>query len=361
MRLRCDGEGEWDAVLDRRGVRLEPVTGPEGDALLAADAVTWRRIASDVGGGMEASRGPPGDPAQPPPRAGLPGRHQRASGPEPPGAQARAHARGRPVDDEAGEGEAVVLIHGLGATKASLLPTLRALAPSFRVIALDLPGFGDSVKPIGKRYDPPFFAGGVVALLDGSDSTARTSSATASAAAWPWRWACSIPTAPPGSRCCVPRWPGCGVRVDAAAAPAAARARPHPARAASRGRAARALVIPGAQETWIAVAVDEFLRLYFDPRGRAALYAAARQIRLEEPGRPASGRACGRWVPTRSSSGAAGPPGPGRLRRARARGAAARSPPDARLRPRAPARGPARTHAAVRDLPQARAPLLSPG
>ena len=67
---------------------------------------------------------------------------------------------------EAGQGPPVVLLHGLGATKASFLPTLGALAPAHRVIAVDLPGFGDSVKPVLAAYDAPFFARSVVALLD---------------------------------------------------------------------------------------------------------------------------------------------------------------------------------------------------
>ena len=42
-------------------------------------------------------------------------------------------------------------------------------------------------------------------------------------------------------------------------------------------------VIPGGQDGWAAAGVDEFLRVYTTPRGRAAFYAAARQIYLEEP------------------------------------------------------------------------------
>ena len=42
-------------------------------------------------------------------------------------------------------------------------------------------------------------------------------------------------------------------------------------------------LIPGAQEGWAAAGVDEFLRAYLTPRGRAAFYAAARHIYLEEP------------------------------------------------------------------------------
>ena len=58
------------------------------------------------------------------------------------------------------------MIHGLGATKVSFLPTLAALAGTHRCIAVDLPGFGDSVKPIRARYDARFFARSMVALLD---------------------------------------------------------------------------------------------------------------------------------------------------------------------------------------------------
>jgi len=42
-------------------------------------------------------------------------------------------------------------------------------------------------------------------------------------------------------------------------------------------------VIPGANEGWTAAGVDEFLRSYVTPAGRAAFYAAARQIYLEAP------------------------------------------------------------------------------
>ena len=48
----------------------------------------------------------------------------------------------------AGEGTPLLCVHGLGGTKSSFLPTVAALAPQgFRVISLDLPGFGDSHKP----------------------------------------------------------------------------------------------------------------------------------------------------------------------------------------------------------------------
>ena len=42
-------------------------------------------------------------------------------------------------------------------------------------------------------------------------------------------------------------------------------------------------MIPGARDGWTAAGVDEFMRAYMTPRGRAAFYSAARQIYLEEP------------------------------------------------------------------------------
>jgi pimeloyl-ACP methyl ester carboxylesterase len=42
-------------------------------------------------------------------------------------------------------------------------------------------------------------------------------------------------------------------------------------------------LIPAARDGWAAAGIDEFLRSFETPRGRAAFYAAARQIYLEEP------------------------------------------------------------------------------
>lgn len=63
------------------------------------------------------------------------------------------------------DGPPVVLLHGLGATSASFLPTLHDFAADHRVIAIDLPGFGESDKPV-RPLRPAFFARHVVALLD---------------------------------------------------------------------------------------------------------------------------------------------------------------------------------------------------
>src|SRR5213079_3036203 len=75
-------------------------------------------------------------------------------------------SHGRISVAQAGRGDPLVCIHGLGGTKASFMTTIAALAPERRVIAIDLPGFGDSDKPLGGRYDAPWFAEAVIDLLN---------------------------------------------------------------------------------------------------------------------------------------------------------------------------------------------------
>jgi pimeloyl-ACP methyl ester carboxylesterase len=63
------------------------------------------------------------------------------------------------------DGLPVVMLHGLGATNASLLPTLWDLAADHRVLAPDLPGHGASGAPRA-AYDAAFFARWLAAYLD---------------------------------------------------------------------------------------------------------------------------------------------------------------------------------------------------
>ena len=60
----------------------------------------------------------------------------------------------------------VLFLHGLGASKVSLLPAIAGLASSYRVVAMDFPGFGKSSAPVGARYDAPWFAQAALATLD---------------------------------------------------------------------------------------------------------------------------------------------------------------------------------------------------
>jgi pimeloyl-ACP methyl ester carboxylesterase len=286
IRLLVDDEGEWDALVGAGGAEIASVKGGAApDAILRADAATWDRIAGDVRAGMDAYRA-----GRLVVRRNLHvgvGFLASTSGATGPGRlrfQRIETASGEISVLTAGAGEPVLLLHGLGATKGSFLPTVAALAGSFRTIALDLPGFGDSFKPLGARYHPPFFARSVVALMDalalprahmignsmggrvalelGLRYPGRVGRLVLLAPSLAWRrerpWAPLVRILAPqlGLVQITPRW-------------------------AVEGIVHR--IIPVAESNWVRAGVDEFLRAYLTPRGRVAFYAAARQIYLEEP------------------------------------------------------------------------------
>jgi pimeloyl-ACP methyl ester carboxylesterase len=283
IRLEVDDNGAWDAVVEDGAVGVVPAEG-QPDAVLRADAHTWAQIAEDVRDGMKAY---------------LAGRLSvrrdlhagvgflAATSHEEPGRlrfRTVSTPRARLSMLEAGTGPPVLAIHGLGATKASLLPTVAALVDDFRVIAVDLPGFGDSDKPIRAAYDARFFAGTLIDLIDALEL------------AWAHLIGNSL-----GARVALEMALAYPERVGRLAllAPSLAWRRDRPLLRLLRltrpelgliQLAPRPLVqavihrlIPGADDGWAAVGVDEFLRAYLTPSGRAAFYAAARQIYLEEP------------------------------------------------------------------------------
>jgi pimeloyl-ACP methyl ester carboxylesterase len=65
-----------------------------------------------------------------------------------------------------GTGPDVLLLHGLGSTRASLFETAAALSPTYRVHAPDLPGFGSSSKPASGAYTARWFAEVMIELMD---------------------------------------------------------------------------------------------------------------------------------------------------------------------------------------------------
>jgi pimeloyl-ACP methyl ester carboxylesterase len=72
-----------------------------------------------------------------------------------------------------GAGAPLVLLHGIGSSRRAWDPVIPALAGHFDVIAVDLPGFGDSEPlPPGVEPGPPALAAAVAGLLDDLGITA---------------------------------------------------------------------------------------------------------------------------------------------------------------------------------------------
>ena len=280
VRLATTGDGAADAVIVGGVARLEDADG-DPDAVLTADAATWRRIAEDVRGGMDAFQ-----------RRRLTVRHNlhvgvgflaATSGQDTPGRLEFKRADGLSYL-QAGVGDPVLLVHGLGGTKVSMLPTVAALAPQFHAISVDLPGAGDSDKPVGAPYDPRFFAASLVRFLDALE----IDRADVVGNSLGGRVALELGLRHPErvNRLALLA-PSLAWRRDRPWAPVLRLVRPElgllqlAPRPVVEGIVRR--LIPGAQDGWSAAGVDEFLRVYLTPRGRAAFYAAARQIYLEEP------------------------------------------------------------------------------
>lgn len=285
IRLLVDDGEAWDALVSHGGIEVRPAGGSDYDAKLGADAATWERIAADLRGGMAAFR-----------RGSLRVRRNLHLGvgflAATSGIAERGRLRFATVETRvgslstlgAGQGDPVICVHGLGATKASFLPTVAALADGWRMIALDLPGFGESEKPLGAAYDAAYFADAVMALLDelgierahlvGNSMGGRVAieaglrhpqrvertALLSPALAWlrerRWRWLLRAPL------------PMLGLI--------------QPAPRVITEPIVRSLV-PGGRDGWSAAGVDEFLRSYLTPRGRVAFYETARNIYLDEP------------------------------------------------------------------------------
>jgi pimeloyl-ACP methyl ester carboxylesterase len=200
-RIRLTGASPeaFDVLLDGQRATLVAASGSRPDAVLRADAETWKSIADDLRGGMTAFR-----------RGRLRIRHARYDAPFFASAM-------------------TALLDALGLERADIV--------------------GNSM-------------GGRVALeigLSAPDRVRRLALLAPSLA-----WLRSRPWAP----------------YLKLVAPQLGLIQPAP-RAIVEGIVRR--VVPGSEEEWTAAGIDEFLRSYLTPRGRAAFYGAARNIYLEEP------------------------------------------------------------------------------
>jgi pimeloyl-ACP methyl ester carboxylesterase len=273
------------AVRVRKGV-----SSRSADVVIGTDAATWLRLRAGEINGLEAfrervlyARGELDNAVR------FEGLFRLPDGRDPNLAVHDVELPGRTVSTlTVGEGQDVLLIHGLGAAKSSFFELAAALADGgYRVHALDLPGFGGSSKPTRAPYSARWFAEtvhGVMNVLDIESAHLVGNSM--------------------GGRVALElglRWPQ-RVRSIAALCPAVAFIKrdfhplvrllrpelgllPHKLR---RGTVERQLwgmfCDPDALDPSLSdLVVDEFQRIYGSPGARVAFYASARNIYLERP------------------------------------------------------------------------------
>nr|WP_274388332.1 alpha/beta fold hydrolase [Salsipaludibacter albus] len=171
--VNVTGMAPWELRLTPRGCAVQPGAAVDPDVRFHTDAITWLDIVSgrsDAVGAFQAGRlEVRGDLSL----AVLLGTMFV------PGHETRRHVqrvRTRVLDLEVeslvvGSGEPVVLIHGLGASKVTFVPSIDDLALDHHVHALDLPGYGNSDAPLptGDRYSLRWYADVVVDYLRAND------------------------------------------------------------------------------------------------------------------------------------------------------------------------------------------------
>jgi len=273
------GDEAHDALLGPDGVRIVAADGAAPDALISGSPAAWRRAANGngglaaLGGGLQMRRNL---------HIGA-GFLAATSGD-------RSHGRLRlvtvrtPHGDiataQAGSGPPLLAIHGLGGTKASFLPTLALMHETHRVIAVDLPGFGDSVKPLRAPYDAPYFAAVMTAVLDalglahahvvGNSMGGRIALELALTA--PKRTDRLVLLSPAMAWLRPRRW-----------APVVRLLRPELTMVPMPVEGLVRRLVPGGSGGWAAAGVDEFMRAFSTVRGRHAFHAVARNIYLDRP------------------------------------------------------------------------------
>jgi pimeloyl-ACP methyl ester carboxylesterase len=159
----------WEVRVTTHGARVRKgITNRRPDVTIGTDSVTWMQLREGRLSGIEAfsqrrlyARG------QLDQAIAFEGLFRLPNGRAP---LLRVHdvrvGRTRISTLTMGAGRDVLLLHGLGATKASFFDTAAALSRGYRVHALDLPGFGSSSKPATAPYNAGYFAEAVLGVMD---------------------------------------------------------------------------------------------------------------------------------------------------------------------------------------------------
>jgi pimeloyl-ACP methyl ester carboxylesterase len=164
----CDLGRTWEVRCTPHGARVRAGGSRAPDVTLTTDTDTWMRLREGEFSGLEAFQrrllGVRGNLDQAIAFEGL----FRLPGGRPPLLQIHDFPVGRQRISTLtmGSGPDVLLLHGLGGTRASFFETAAALSRHYRVHAPDLPGFGSSSKPPLGAYNARWFAESVLGLMD---------------------------------------------------------------------------------------------------------------------------------------------------------------------------------------------------
>jgi pimeloyl-ACP methyl ester carboxylesterase len=180
----------------------------------------------------------------------------------------------------------LLLIHGLGASKASWLTVVPQLARNHRVVAIDLPGFGSTSKPRG-RYDAPWFAQHVLSFIEVTDLREPLVAGNSMGGRVAMEIAMREPCAVRAIACLCPvaafyerpflwaaRW----------ARPEAGILAPRLPRAYLMEQLRRLFSDPKRlHDDWYEAAIDDFLQTWRRPTARLAFLRSLKNIYIEEP------------------------------------------------------------------------------
>jgi pimeloyl-ACP methyl ester carboxylesterase len=165
----CDLGHTWEVRCDRYAARVRKgATRRRPDVTITTDSDTWMRLREGEFSGIDAFQrrllGVRGNLDWAISFEGM----FRLPGGRPPLLEIREIPVGRHRVSTLtmGEGPDVLLLHGLGSTRASLFETAAELSGRYRVHAPDLPGFGSSCKPALGGYNASWFAEIMLGLMD---------------------------------------------------------------------------------------------------------------------------------------------------------------------------------------------------
>jgi pimeloyl-ACP methyl ester carboxylesterase len=165
----CDVGHTWEVRCTPHGARVRKgATRRSPDVTITTDSVTWTGLRRGEFSGIDAFQrrllGVRGNLDCAIAFEGL----FRLVGGRPPLLKVREVPVGRHRISTLtiGQGPDVLLLHGLGSTRASLFETAAALSSRYRVHAPDLPGFGSSSKPALGAYSARWFAEIMLGMMD---------------------------------------------------------------------------------------------------------------------------------------------------------------------------------------------------